>query len=296
MKELVICSGKGGTGKTSVTAALAALSKNRILVDGDVDAADLYLVVGPRPYQEGDFAGGHEAVIRQVDCDACGLCYELCRFDSITETPDGSGGNVYEVDPVMCEGCGVCVHFCPTEAIDFPVSVSGKWFISDTRHGPMVHARLKPGAENSGKLVTLVREKARELATEGKFDLILVDGPPGIGCPVTAAITNSDLILAVTEPGVSGHHDLMRLLDLAKTFSVPVAVCINKADLNPELTRKITEDSVARGATMVGEIPFDPAITQAQIHGCSVVEDGESAAADAMRLVWEKTQALLNGA
>ncbi len=294
MKELVICSGKGGTGKTSVTAALAALSKNRVLVDGDVDAADLYLVVGPRPYQEGDFVGGHEAVIRQIDCDGCGLCHQLCRFDSITMTPDGSGRSIYKVDPVMCEGCGVCVHFCPTEAIDFPVSVSGKWFISDTRHGPMVHARLKPGAENSGKLVTLVREKARELATEGKFDLLLVDGPPGIGCPVTAAITNSDLVLAVTEPGVSGHHDLLRLLDLAKTFSVPVAVCINKADLNFELSRKISEDSVARGATMVGEIPFDPAITRAQINGCSVVEDGESAAADAMRAVWEKTEALLN--
>ena len=293
MKELVICSGKGGTGKTSVTAALAALTENRVLVDGDVDAADLYLVVGPRPYQEGDFEGGHEAVIRQTDCDACGLCYDLCRFDSITETPDGQGGAVYEVDPVLCEGCGVCVHFCPTDAIDFPLSVSGKWFISDTRHGPMVHARLKPGAENSGKLVTLVREKGRELATDGKFDLLLVDGPPGIGCPVTAAITNADMVLAVTEPGVSGHHDLMRLLDLANTFSVPVAVCINKADLNPELTQKIREDSVERGAQIVGEIPFDPAITRAQINGRSVVEDGESAAADAMRVVWNNTRELL---
>ena len=295
MKELVICSGKGGTGKTSVTAALAALSENRVLVDADVDAADLYLVVGPRPYKEGNFEGGHEAVIRQTDCDACGLCYDLCRFDAITENSDEAGGMVYKVDPVMCEGCGVCVHFCPSNSIDFPLSVSGEWFISDTRHGPMVHARLKPGAENSGKLVTLVREKGREIATEGKFDLLLVDGPPGIGCPVTAAITNADMVLAVTEPGVSGHHDLMRLLDLANTFSVPVAVCINKADLNPELSQTISEDSVARGATMVGEIPFDQGFTKAQINGCSVVEDGSSPAVEAIKEIWERTQGLLKG-
>ncbi len=292
MKELVICSGKGGTGKTSVTAALAALTENRVLVDADVDAADLHLVVGPRPYQEGDFEGGHEAIIRQTDCDACGLCYELCRFDSITKS-SSAGTDVFKVDPVRCEGCGVCVHFCPSEAIDFPVSVSGKWFISDTRHGPLVHARLNPGAENSGKLVTLVREKGRELAMDGKFDLMLVDGPPGIGCPVTAAITNADMVLAVTEPGVSGHHDLMRLLDLAGTFQVPVAVCINKADINLDLTRKIQEESLQKGASLVGEIPFDAAITEAQIHGRSVVERGPSKAADALVEVWKKTKSLL---
>ena len=292
MKELVICSGKGGTGKTSVTAALAALTENRVLVDADVDAADLHLVVGPRPYQEGVFEGGHEAVIRQTDCDACGLCYDLCRFDSITKN-SSTGTDVFKIDPVRCEGCGVCVHSCPSEAIDFPVSVSGKWFISDTRHGPLVHARLNPGAENSGKLVTLVREKGRELAMDGKFDLMLVDGPPGIGCPVTAAITNADMVLAVTEPGVSGHHDLMRLLDLAGTFQVPVAVCINKADINLELTRKIQEESLQKGAWLVGEIPFDTAITEAQIHGRSVVERGPSKASDALVEVWKKTKSLL---
>ncbi len=294
MKELVICSGKGGTGKTSVTAAFAALAKNRVLADADVDAADLHLVVGPRPYQEGVFEGGHEAIIRQLDCDSCGVCYDVCQFQAISKSEEEPGNTVFQVDPILCEGCGVCVHFCPSEAIDFPISVSGKWYISDTRHGPLVHARLKPGAENSGKLVTLVREKARELAADGGFDLLIVDGPPGIGCPVTAAITNSDLVLAVTEPGVTGHHDLLRLLDLAKTFNLPMAVCINKADLNPELSRRIAQDSLARGAHLVGEIPFDPALTRAQIHGRSVVEDGASAAATAMEEVWRKTLAILN--
>lgn len=294
MKELVICSGKGGTGKTSVAAALAALADNRVLADCDVDAADLHLVVGPENTREEVFQGGHVAVIQPDLCAACGTCRDLCRFGAI-DIVEAHGGQVrFQVNPVRCEGCGVCVHFCPTEAIAFPRATNGAWFVSDTRHGPMVHARLIPGQENSGKLVTLVRKKARELAFERRADLLLTDGPPGIGCPVTASITGADLLLAVTEPGVSGKHDLDRLLQLARHFEVPVAVCINKADINLESAALIEAECQAAGVPVVGRIPFDDAITQAQLDGRSVVEMEYSRAGEALKEVWATTQTLLN--
>lgn len=294
MKELVICSGKGGTGKTSVTAALAALADNRVLADCDVDAADLHLVVGPRNTREEIFQGGHVAVIREDVCAACGHCRELCRFGAIDLLTSETGQDVYRIDPVLCEGCGVCVHFCPTEAIDFPRATNGAWFVSDTRHGPMVHARLIPGQENSGKLVTLVREKARQIAQSQKADLLLVDGPPGIGCPVTASITGADMVLAVTEPGVSGKHDLDRLLQLTRHFEVPAAVCINKADINPEFAATIEKECLSAGVPVVGRVPFDHAFTQAQLEGKSVVEMADTPASAAIRETWTSTWALLN--
>jgi MinD superfamily P-loop ATPase len=295
MKELVICSGKGGTGKTSVTAAFATLAENKVLADTDVDAADLHLILNPEVLDVEIFHGGKEAFIVQNDCDACGLCHELCQFEAIGRTEDAREILTFTVDALRCEGCGVCVHFCPSDAINFPVSDSGKMFVSETRSGTMVHARLIPGAENSGKLVTKVREKAREIAENGGFDLLVVDGPPGIGCPVTAAITNTDLLLAVTEPGVSARHDLLRLMDLAKTFQVPVAVCINKSDLNPEMTRAITNDCQHRNIPVVGLVPFDSSITQAQLQGRSVVEIGDSPASQALKETWLQTLNILNG-
>jgi len=294
MKEMVVCSGKGGTGKTSVTAAFAALAANKVLADCDVDAADMHLLLAPDRRRRETYSGGREAVIDATLCDGCGMCHDVCNFDAIGIDEDGDGGTIYRVDSFACEGCGICVHFCPTDAIEFPKSINGEWYVSETRHGSMVHARLIPGAENSGKLVTLVREEARKLAETQGADLLLVDGPPGIGCPVTATITGADLVLAVTEPGVSGFHDLQRLLDLAAHFKVPVAVCINKADINPAFTEKIKDECRRRGLSVVGELPFDQAFTRAQIRGLSVVEDDLSPASKAVVATWQETLSIIN--
>ncbi len=300
MKEIVVCSGKGGTGKTTVTAGLAALaaglsatsvSSPLILADCDVDAADLHLVTAPRQEHAETFTGGHEARILPELCAACGHCAELCRFDAIAPVPDQEA---FAVTPLLCEGCGVCVRFCPSQAIAFPPRETGRWFRSATRFGPMVHARLHPGGENSGKLVTMVRREARRLAEEQGTDLLLVDGPPGIGCPVTAAITGADLVLAVTEPGVSAHHDLRRLLDLTRHFQVPAVVCINKADVNPDLTREMTEECRTAGVPVVGHLPYDPAMIKAQLAGRSVVEEADNPAATALRQVWQAIQGELS--
>ena len=295
MKELVICSGKGGTGKTSVTAALAALAaengpaanRSLILADCDVDAADLHLVTAPQQEHAESFTGGHEALIQPDLCAACGHCAELCRFGAISASADGSA---FTVAPLLCEGCGVCVHFCPSQAIAFPPRETGQWFRSRTRFGPMVHARLHPGGENSGKLVTMVRKEARELAERTGAQLLLVDGPPGIGCPVTAAVTGADLVLAVTEPGVSAWHDLRRLLELTRHFQVPACVCLNKADVNPELSDQMTAECEEAGVPVLGRLPYDQEMIKAQLAGHSVVEQPDSAAARALRRVWQELE------
>jgi len=294
VKEVVVCSGKGGTGKTSLTAAFAALARGKVLADCDVDAADLHLVLAPERRRSEPFSGGREAVIDPDRCEGCGSCRDVCEFGAISEEDDGRGGSIFKVDPFACEGCGVCVHFCPSDAIEYPPVIAGEWYVSDTRHGPMVHARLRPGAENSGKLVTLVREEARKLADARDAGLLLVDGPPGIGCPVTAAITGSDLVVAVTEPGVSGLHDLERLLDLAAHFRIPVAVCINKSDINPDFTARIESECARRDLPVVGTIPFDPAFTRAQLRGLSVVEDETSPAAAAVDGIWRETLSIIS--
>jgi MinD superfamily P-loop ATPase len=283
MKELVIISGKGGTGKTSVTASFAALAENAVLVDCDVDAADLHLILDPQVRERHDFYSGHEAVIRQADCTACGLCQTLCRFDAIQE----SGGTL-EIDSASCEGCGVCVEFCPAKAIDFPDRLCGEWFQSQTRFGPLLHARLGIGAENSGKLVSTVRGQAKQFAQAIQADWILVDGPPGTGCPVIASITGADAVLAVTEPTLSGKHDLLRVLELTGHFKIPAFVCINKWDINPEMTGQIEAAATAAGATVLARIPYDKSITTAQINGQSVVELNNGPAAQSIQIVWEK--------
>jgi len=269
MKEIVIISGKGGTGKTSLTASFAALAHNAVLADCDVDAADLHLVLDPEIVQTQKFISGHEAVIQPEKCINCGLCQTQCKYQAIKEDLVNSA---YQVDPLACEGCGVCVHFCPVSAIDFPDRESGHWYISKTRFGMLVHARLAIGGENSGKLVSQVRESAKKLAAEQKNDLIIVDGPPGIGCPVIASVTGADAVVVVTEPTLSGEHDLERVLGLAKFFRIPAYLCINKWDINPDLSESIVTGAEQAGAKVLGRVSYDNCVTTAQIAGRPVVE------------------------
>jgi MinD superfamily P-loop ATPase len=294
MQELVVISGKGGTGKTSVLAAFAALARDSVLADCDVDAADLHLLLAPAVRRRTSFRSGHEAVIRPERCHACGKCEELCRFGAVSRNGGGAAtalgkepGAPFHIDPTACEGCGVCVQHCPHQAIEFPERVCGEWFVSQTRLGPMVHARLGIAAENSGKLVTLVRQEARSLAERGGYRRILVDGPPGIGCPVIASITGAAAVLAVTEPTLSGEHDLERVLVLCRHFGISAAVCVNKWDLNGELSSRIETLARQRGAEPVGRIPYDGAVTLAQLRGSTVVEVG-GPAAEAIREVWKR--------
>lgn len=279
MKELIVLSGKGGTGKTSLTSALADLSQHKVLCDADVDAADLFLIMNPNIKQTHIFQSGHTAVINPEKCTQCGLCIELCRFEAINQN--------FVVDSISCEGCGVCVFCCPEHAVDFPVNNCGHWFISDTRFGPMVHARLGIAQENSGKLVTLVRKQARMIAQEKGLNLILTDGPPGVGCPVIASMGGADAVIIVTEPTVSGLHDMERVLKLAEHFTIPAMVCVNKYDLNPEISRQIETHSKSSGAVFLGKIPFDPVLTQAMIHAQTVLEyASHSNASASIREIW----------
>ena len=284
MRELVIISGKGGTGKTSLTAAFAALAareQRSILCDADVDAADLHLLMQPVIRQRTDFMGGSKAQINPDLCTGCGTCLPLCRFGAINER--------FEVDPIRCEGCGVCVDFCPVQAIDFPVQRCGEWYISDSRFGPMVHARLGIAEENSGKLVSLVRKAVRELAEENGRDLIITDGPPGIGCPVIAAIGGATALVIVVEPTVSGLHDMERVIDLAAHFKVPGMIVVNKFDLNPEMAQTIENAAQKRNVTLVGRVPFDPIFTHSMVAGKTLFEHGgETVTHQLVRDIWTK--------
>ena len=281
MRELVIVSGKGGTGKTSVTASLAALADQPVICDCDVDAADLHLILEPKIRENHDFLSGHEAVIRESDCIGCGICQDVCRFGAVIDDVE-----TFSIDPIACEGCGVCVHFCPQKAIDFPESLCGKWFVSETRLGPMVHAKLGVAAENSGKLVSLVRTEAKHLAEEENRRMVIVDGPPGIGCLVIASITGASQVLIVTEPTVSGEHDLERVMGLARHFQIPSLVCVNKWDINEEMTIRIEQKARDLGAGIAGRIRYDQAVTRAQILQKTVVETDAASAQD-IRQIWD---------
>ena len=281
MKELVIISGKGGTGKTSLTAAFAFLAKNMVLCDADVDAADLHLLMAPEILERYDFQGGNQAVINRDKCVECGLCRELCNWNAIDEG--------FNVSPIDCEGCGVCVYFCPEKAIDFPVKTCGEWYISDTRFGSMVHARLGIAEENSGRLVALVRQQAKKLAEEKGLDLILTDGPPGIGCPVIASLGGASSVLIVVEPTLSGKHDMIRVAELAAHFKIPAMICVNKFDLNEDETRAIEEAAVEKNMQILGRIPFDPVFTKAMVQGQTIFEyDARSGACEGVRKIWDK--------
>lgn len=292
MKEFVVISGKGGTGKTSLALSFAVLANRPVIADCDVDAADLHLVLSPRINERHKFRSGRVAVIRQDDCTSCGACLTNCRFGSVKTNEKSAGETWFSVDPVSCEGCGVCVRFCPEKAIDFPERLCGEWMVSETRCGTMVHARLGVAAENSGKLVSTVRREARRIAEEQNRPTIIVDGPPGIGCPVIASVTGASLVFVVTEPTVSGEHDLERVLALTRHFGIPTSVCVNKWDINPVMTKLIEDNARKSGAQVAGRIQYDSAVTLAQMQGRAVVEI-ESAAADNIRLIWKSLQDMM---
>lgn len=281
MRELVILSGKGGTGKTSLTAAFAYLAENNVLCDADVDAADLHLLASPEVQQTTAFMGGGIAEIDKDKCIECGTCREVCRFDAISEE--------FVVNPISCEGCGVCVDMCPEQAIDFPAQKCGEWFISDSRFGPMVHARLGIAEENSGKLVSVIRKEARELAEEKGLDLLITDGPPGIGCPVIASISGATAIVIVVEPTVSGLHDMERVAELAAHFSIPGMICINKCDLNPELSAEIEAAALKRNMKLLGKVPFDPIFVKSMVKGQNIFEyEEDSPTKKVVEDIWQK--------
>ena len=288
MKQLVILSGKGGTGKTSVAAAFADLLSpenapfKTVLADADVDASNLELVLKPSVVEREKFWGGSVAEIDSDNCSACGICAEVCRFDAVSVKDD-----VYTVDPIACDGCAACVYQCPNEAISMKEQLAGEWYRSESLYGPLFHAVLIPAQENSGKLVTLVKQQARLLALDEAYDLVLVDGPPGIGCPVISAVSGANLALIVAEPTASGVHDMHRVLETTRHFGVEALICINKADIYLDGTNKIEEYCRKENIRMVGKIPFDLMVTESMIHGKPVTSyQPNSPASLAIRDVW----------
>ena len=286
MKQITVLSGKGGTGKTTLVASFAALTKKTVLTDCDVDAPDLHLLLNPQILQKQEFVGSKVAVIDKEKCIQCRKCEELCRFNAIAEL---------SVDPVLCEGCGLCAYICPVEAVKLKERISGYAFISKTKYGLMSHARLNPGEENSGKLVTLVRKNAKQVAETENCELILNDGPPGIGCPVIASLGGVDTGLIVVEPTLSGIHDMERALGLLNHFGISSLVCINKYDINEENTDRIAEYCGSKGVEVVGRISFDVIVTEAMVAGKTVVEHSpDNRVSQEIEKVWERVLSALN--
>jgi len=286
MKQLTIISGKGGTGKTSITAAFASLAKNAVLADCDVDAADLHLILKPKIKKTIGFHGLNIANIDKDRCIGCKKCYELCKFDAIDEE--------INLTPESCEGCGVCEYICPVDAISMKERDSGFAYISDTRFGPMAHAMLNTAEEASGKLVTVVRNNAKTLVEQKNKDMVIIDGPPGIGCPVIASITGVDMVLIVTEPTLSAIHDLERILGVTHHFNIPAIVCINKYDINEENTEKIKNYCKMNNIDVVGELPYDTVVTEAMIHEQNVIEFSTGELTDRIVEMWGKIMKRLN--
>ena len=287
--QLVILSGKGGTGKTSVTAAFAHLASEGkenyplVLADADVDAANLELVLNPKVIESHDFYGGKVANIDQEKCSSCGTCFAICRFDAVLELEDGQ----YVVDPIACDGCAACIYQCPEEAITMEEEMAGQWFRSESRFGSLFHAALLPGGENSGKLVTIVKQNARLLALDESIPLVLIDGPPGIGCPVISAVSGADIALIVAEPTAAGVHDMQRVLSTTEHFGIKSMVCINKADIYPKGSKQIENFCHEEGIELVGSIPFDLTVTEAMVQGQSVTDFASQApASKALQTIW----------
>jgi MinD superfamily P-loop ATPase len=281
IKQLAIVSGKGGTGKTTIAAAFASLARNKVMVDCDVDAADLHLLLQPKIMSQEKYYGGRSPKVDLERCTQCGLCTEVCRFHAIENGV---------VDYVSCEGCGFCSHICPEEAITMEEAFSGDWFISETPYGPFVHARLGIGEENSGKLVTVVRKQATEIAKERHLNLVLIDGPPGIGCPVTASVAGVDLLLAVTEPTLSGIHDLQRILKLAEHFKIPSRVCINKFDINLENSEEIISYGEKNGSKIIGKIPYEPKVVEALVNRKTVMDYPCNEVREIVQQMWKQVE------
>jgi MinD superfamily P-loop ATPase len=288
MKQLTILSGKGGTGKTTITASLAVLAKDAVLADCDVDAPDLHMLLHPKVIKTQEFKGSKIAVVDKTKCVNCGLCREKCRFNAITEE--------IKVDPIACEGCGICAAICPEDAITLAERVSGYAYISKTNYGFMAHALLNPGESNSGKLVTLVRQNARILSEKENSDLIIIDGPPGIGCPVIASVTGVNAGLVVTEPTMSGIHDLKRALRLLEHFNVTPFVCVNMCDINRDNTEKIMHFCKENSIEIAGRIPFNLKVTEAMVNGKTIMEySPRSAVAKEIEAIWQKVANVMSG-
>jgi MinD superfamily P-loop ATPase len=287
MREIIIISGKGGTGKTSLTGAFVHLAANKIICDFDVDAPDLHLLLQPMHEREEEFHSGHVAKIGHDRCDGCGLCASLCQFGAIRE--NGTG---FAVDPVRCDGCKVCVAFCPRATIQFPEKHCGQWYVSDSRFGPLVHAQLFPGAENSGRLVMVLKQQARELAKARGADLVLCDGAPGIGCPVISSLSGAHLAVAVTEPTPSGRHDLQRVAELCRHFQTAFAVIINKHDLNDEETARIEAFCQVESFPVIARLPNDPAVTKAMVQGKVITELSDSNFSRELGRAWSRIETL----
>lgn len=286
MKELVIVSGKGGTGKTSISAALAFLAPKKILVDSDVDAANLHLVSGCANRETHEFKAGFEPHVDSEVCKRCGKCTDFCRFNAI------EAGVV--TDPLQCEGCGVCAYICPSHAIRMEERQAGHWFIADTRLGQLIYAELGLSVENSGKLVSKVRQEAKKIAAANHVPLIITDGPPGIGCPAIAALSGASLALAVVEPTLSSMHDLERLVDLVAYFAIPVAVCINKSTLHRENTRLINDWCQSKGIPVIGQLPYSDAFRTAVASGKTVLEVADSSVKEHMTHLWRNIMGQLD--
>jgi MinD superfamily P-loop ATPase len=298
MKQIVVLSGKGGTGKTSITAAFAHLGAAYgivapiVFIDADVDAANLSLVLQPDNLGPNEFWGGSLAVIDSDQCMNCGACVAVCRYDAIFPNPRNA--HAQWIDPIACDGCAACVYACPEGAISMVPQQEGNWFQSNTSFGSLFHAELFPGKENSGKLVTLIKQQARLFAEDTQSQRVIIDGPPGIGCPVISACAGTDLGLIVTEPSLAGLHDLKRVLGTLRHFRIPAVICINKADIYPEGTRAIQEFAAAEGIDLVGEIPYDENIPKAMIEGKPITFlFPDSPASQAVQKIWKKTIQLL---
>ena len=306
MREIAVVSGKGGTGKTIVAGALAVLAGRAadggaVSADCDVDAANLALILRPSLREEHVFTGPRRAVIDPGLCTGCGACAAACRSGALADPAGGGATTASEsdavrppvVDALSCEGCGICSHVCPAGAVRMEEIPGGKWFISDTPHGPLVHARLEPGGENSGKLVTIVRNKAREEAAAQGRRLILIDGPPGIGCPALATLAGADMALVVTEPTVAAIHDLERVLVVCRHFRVRTVVAINRCDLDEDNSRRIEEHCAASGAEVVARLPYDPAVVRAVVSAVTVVEHSTGEFARRIRRLWDRLSDLV---
>lgn len=289
MKEIVIISGKGGTGKTVVAASIAALAQNKVMGDCDVDASNLYLLLHPEIKERHDFYAGLIPVLDINKCTNCGLCQEACRYAAISTI-----NNQTTIDLISCEGCGLCAQICPVEAIEMQKNRCGEWFISETRYGPLVHARLGIAEENSGILVTLVRQNALEVAKKNNLDLIVIDGPPGIGCPLVASLTGTNLALVVTEPTVAGIHDLERVVKVTQHFGVKAVIVINKFDLNLENSAQILKWAQDNKIEIIGRIPFDNIVTKALVKGLPVVEYSDNRVTEEIKNIWQKLESIIN--
>jgi len=298
MRQITVISGKGGTGKTVITGSFAALAKSKVMADCDVDASNLHLLLHPKPKESHDFKGSKVASIDEDKCNQCGKCQEVCRFNAITPAcprkHSGAAGrqagrnHQFLIDSFSCEGCGACVLVCPKEAITLQEELTGQWFIGDTKYGSMVYAKLGIAEENSGKLVTVVREKAQDVALKEKADYVIIDGPPGIGCPVIATLSGVDVALVVTEPTLSGIHDMERVIGVCKHFRVKPFICINKYDLNPKNSERIKGYACSNSVEVLGEIPFDEKVIEAVTQGVPIVEYTSSETSQLIEQMWKR--------